>query len=292
MSQNDQKVFYVTGASKGFGLELTNQLLERGFSVAATSRNKQQLSKNVNNKFITNENFLPLEVDLTSDESIKKSIEETISKFTRIDVIINNAGYAQAGTIEELTDKEVRDNFECNVFGVISVLRHALPHLRTNKYFANGPRIVNISSIAGYNGGFSGTCIFSATKFALEGLTECLNEDLKEFGIHASTVLPGYFRTSFLEKKVSLSSPTHSIKEYTAVRMNQEIHENQINGNQPGDPVKGCKVIIDHALSEKPSLHLFLGPDSMKYAHAKIESIQNDIKSNYGAASKTDFTTN
>ncbi|KAN0038193.1 hypothetical protein ACTA71_000365 [Dictyostelium dimigraforme] len=289
MSQNDKKVFYVTGASKGFGLELTNQLLERGFNVAATSRNKQQLSKNVNNKFITNENFLPLEVDLTSDESIKKSIEETISKFTRIDVLINNAGYSQCGTIEELTDKEVRDNFECNVFGVISVLRHALPHLRTNKYFANGPRIINISSVAGYTGAFPGFSIYSATKFALEGLTEGLNDDLKEFGIHASTVLPGYFRTSFLEKG-SVSVPAHPIKEYTAVRKIQEIHENQINGNQPGDPVKGCKVIIDHALSEKPSLHLFLGPDSMKYAHAKIESIQNDIKSNYDSSSKTDFT--
>ncbi|KAN0019095.1 hypothetical protein ACTFIU_002297 [Dictyostelium citrinum] len=289
MTQKDNKVFYVTGASKGFGLELTNQLLERGFNVAATSRNKKQLSNSVNNKFITNDNFLALEVDLTSDESIKKSIEDTISKFTRIDVIINNAGYSQCGTIEELTDKEIRDNFECNFFGVISVIRHALPHLRTNKFFANGPRIINISSIAGYTGAFPAFSIYSSTKFALEGLTEGLNEDLKEFGIHASTVLPGYFRTSFLEKG-SVAGPSHPMKEYTAVRKVQETHENQVNGNQPGDPVKGCKVIIEHALSENPTTHLFLGPDSIKYAQAKIESIQNDIKSNYDAASKTDFS--
>ncbi|KAK5579723.1 hypothetical protein RB653_009409 [Dictyostelium firmibasis] len=289
MSQKDQKVFYITGASKGFGLILTNQLLERGFSVAATSRNKQQLSKSVNSKFITNENFLPLEVDLTSDESVKKSIEETLSKFSRIDVIINNAGYSQIGTIEELTDKEVRDNFECNVFGVISVIRNALPHLRSNKFFANGPRIINISSIAGYTGGFPGFSIYSATKFALEGLTEGLNEDLKEFGIHASTVLPGYFRTSFLEKG-SVCGPSHPINEYTSVRKIQEVHESQISGNQPGDPEKGCKVIIDHALSENPTVHLFLGPDSIKYANAQIESIQKDIKTNYDASTKTDFT--
>ncbi|KAK5579722.1 hypothetical protein RB653_009408 [Dictyostelium firmibasis] len=283
-----QKVFYITGASKGLGLILTNQLLERGFSVAATSRNKQQLSKSVNSKFITNENFLPLEVDLTSDESVKKSIEETLSKFSRIDVIINNAGYLQCGTIEELTDKEVRDNFECNVFGVIYVIRNALPHLRTNKFFANGPRIINISSIAGYTGGFPGFSIYSATKFALEGLTEGLNEDLKEFGIHASTVLPGYFRTSFFDSGYNL--PSNPIKEYTTVRKVEEIHESQINGNQPGDPEKGSKAIIDHALSDNPSKNLFLGSDSIRYANTKIESIQNSLKLNFDISIKTDFT--
>ncbi|KAN0023762.1 hypothetical protein ACTFIV_008149 [Dictyostelium citrinum] len=289
MSQKNNKVFYITGSSKGFGLELTNQLLERGFNVAATSRNKKQLSNSVNNKFITNDNFLALEVDLTSDESIKKSIEDTISKFTRIDVIINNAGYALGGTIEELTDKEIRDIFEINFFATISVLRHSIPHLRTNKLFIGGPRIINISSIAGYTGAISGLTLYISTKFALEGLTEGLNEDLKEFGIHASTVLPGYFRTSLFDK-FSFITPSHPMKEYTAVRKVQEIHENQINGNQPGDPIKCCKVIIDHSLSENPTTHLFLGPDSIKYAQAKIESIQNDIKSNYDASSKTNFT--
>ncbi|KAM9993769.1 hypothetical protein ACTFIZ_011758 [Dictyostelium cf. discoideum] len=224
------KFFNITGASKGFGLELTNQLLERGFNVAANSRNKQQLSNSVNNKFITNDNFLALQVDLTSDESVKNSINETISKFTRIDVIINNTGYSQC-------DKEIRDNFECNVFDVISVIRNAL-HIYVNKFFVNGPRIINISSMAGFIGSFPGF----------------------KFGIHASTVLPGYFRTSFLGK-----------------------------GSQ-GYPVKGCKVIIDHALSENSTTHLLLGPDSMKHAQSKIESIQNDIKLNYDESSKTDFT--
>ncbi|EGC38219.1 hypothetical protein DICPUDRAFT_86619 [Dictyostelium purpureum] len=289
MTQKDQKVFYITGASKGFGLILVNQLLERGFNVAATSRNKEQLVNVINNKLVTEENFLPLQVDLTSDESVKKSIEDTISKFTRIDVIINNAGYGQFGTIEELTDKEVRDNFECNLFGVISVVRNALPHLRTNKFFANGPRIINISSIAGFTGSFPGCSIYSSTKFALEGLTEGLGADLKEFGIHVSSVKPGYFRTSFLEKD-SMAGPANPIKEYTAVRHVQEMHQGQINGNQSGDPEKGCKVIIDHALSENPSTHLFLGPDSMKYAQSKIESIQNDIKTNHEVASSTDFS--
>ncbi|KAM9993795.1 hypothetical protein ACTFIZ_011766 [Dictyostelium cf. discoideum] len=211
-----------------------------------------------------------LQVDLTPDESVKNSINETISKFTRIDIIINNAGYSQCGTIEELTYKEIRDNFEYNVFGVISVIRNALPHLRINKFFANGPRIINISSITGFIGSFTGFSIYSSTKFALEGLTE-------EFGIHASTVLLGHFRTSFL-KKGSLAVPSHPIKENTAIR---KANENKINGNQQGDPVKGCKVIIDHALFENPKTHLFLGPDSMKHAQSKIESIQNDIKLNY-----------
>ncbi|EGC36389.1 hypothetical protein DICPUDRAFT_87430 [Dictyostelium purpureum] len=289
MYQKDQKVFYVTGASKGFGLSLTNQLLERGFNVAATSRTKEQLIKAVNSKLITEENFIALQVDLTSDESVKKSIEHTISKFSRIDVIINNAGYVQCGTIEELSDKEVRDNYECNLFGVISVIRHAIPYLRKNKFFANGPRIINISSIAGYSGASPAFSIYSSTKFALEGLTEGLNADLKEFGIHVSSVKPGYFRTSFFEKG-SVSIPLNPINEYTAVRQVQDLHANQINGNQAGDPEKGSKVIIDHALSENPTVHLFLGPDSIKYAYLKIESIQNDIKLNNEAASSTDFT--
>ncbi|EGC35528.1 hypothetical protein DICPUDRAFT_87819 [Dictyostelium purpureum] len=287
-SQKERKVFFVSGASKGLGLILTKQILERGFNCASTSRNKEQLVKNLKEySFVTNENFLPLEVDLSSDESIKKSIDETIAKFGRIDVVINNAGYSQCGTVEELTDKEVRDQFECNVFGVIGIIRNAAPYLRKNKKFPEGPRIINITSVGGFTGNFPTFSVYCSTKFAIEGLSEGLAADLKEFNVHVSTVLLGYFRTSFLEKG-SVSVPSHPINEYTAVRKAQEMHQNSINGKQLGDPEKGAKAIIDFSLKQNPELHFFVGSDSIKIAEETIERLKGDIKANIEASMSTD----
>ncbi|KAN0050025.1 hypothetical protein ACTA71_003125 [Dictyostelium dimigraforme] len=285
---NDKKVFFITGASKGFGLSITNQLLKLGFNVASTSRNKEELIQNVDDQFRNNKKFLPLQVDLTSEESVQKSIDETISKFGRIDVLINNAGYGIQGALEEFSDSEILTNYNINVLGVMHTIRSALPHLRNNKFFPEGPRIINISSIAGFCNYFPGFSIYSSTKFAIDGLSLGLMIDLKEFGIHVSTVNPGYFRTYFLEKGV-LARPSKAIGEYTLVNKSKEIHDSQMNFKQPGDPEKGAAAIINLALMETPPPMLLLGSDAIKYAKMRMEQLEESIKSCMDISLSTDY---
>ncbi|SDH26911.1 oxidoreductase [Chitinophaga filiformis] len=265
-----KKVWFVTGASKGLGLSIVKQLLAKGFPVAATSRSVDALSKAVG----SDNNFLPLSVELTSEKSVAAAVDATVDKFGRIDVVVNNAGYGLAGAIEELTDEESRENFNVNVFGVLNVIRKALPYLRKQ----GSGHIINISSIAGFIGTFPGFGIYCATKFALDGLTEALSTEVKPLGIHTTIVGPGYFRTNFLASD-SLVTPKNVIEEYANVREAQHTHQNAYNGNQPGDPEKGAAAIIRIAEEQQPPLHLFLGEDAYNLAYSKMEAIKNELES-------------
>lgn len=266
----NKQVWFVTGASKGLGLSLAKQLLEAGHAVAATSRNRAELSNAVGR---TNDNFVSLEVDLKSETSVQTAVQTTIDHFGRIDVVVNNAGYGLVGSVEELTDGEARDNFDINVFGSLNVIRHVMPQLRKQQ----SGHILNVSSIAGFTGGFPGFGIYCATKFALEGLSESLAVEAKDFGIKVTIVEPGYFRTEFLTSG-SLGVPAHPIDAYEAVRATQAAHQNQINGNQPGDPEKAVAALIRIANEPNPPLHLFLGQDAYDLAHQKINAVRGDLE--------------
>lgn len=270
MTQIKTKVWFVTGASKGLGLSLVQQLLAQGYCVAATSRNKQELIKAVNT---TDHHFLPLEVDLNNEASIQKAIDETVNLFGQIDVVVNNAGYGLAGSLEELTDAEARKNFDVNVFGTLNVIRRVMPYLRAQQ----SGHIINISSVAGFIGTFPGFGIYCATKFAVDGFTEALSAEIKSFGIKATIVSPGYFRTQFLTSS-SLSVPANPIEAYKEVRETQAFHENIMNGNQPGDPDKAALAIIQVAETQQPPLHLFLGADAYELAYNKINSIRQELE--------------
>tara|TARA_R110002020_G_scaffold475943_1_gene714777 strand:+ start:2915 stop:3577 length:663 start_codon:yes stop_codon:yes gene_type:complete len=213
---NTKKVWFITGASKGLGLILTKKLLLRGCNVASTSRNKQSLIKEIGEE---NENFLPIEMDLTKNENVKKAIQTTISHFGRIDVLVNNAGYSQIGTLEELSEKEVEDNFKVNVFGSLNVIRNATQYLRKQK----SGHIFNIASIGGYTGNFAGFGIYCSTKFAVAGFTEALAEEMKSFGVYTTLVYPGYFRTNFLSEG-SVKTPNNPIEEYKTAREMEQAH--------------------------------------------------------------------
>lgn len=276
-----QKVWFVTGASKGLGLTLVRNLLSRGYHVAATSRNVEEL---INAVGIADGNFLPLAVDLRSETAVEDSIKQTLDTFGRLDVVVNNAGYALTGGIEELSDKEVRDNFDINVFGSLNVIRKALPHMRAQR----SGHIFNISSIGGFTGLFPGFGIYCATKFAVHGFTESLAAEVKAFGIHATVVFPGYFRTNFLSAG-SLNVPQHEIPEYADVRASQSAHQNDINGNQPNDPEKGVAAIIQISESEAPPLHLFLGQDAYELAAEKTALIEKNMADWKEVASETAF---
>ncbi|WP_421831051.1 oxidoreductase [Larkinella sp.] len=265
-----QKVWFVTGASKGLGLSLVKQLLKDGYQVAATSRNLDDLRRAVGP---TDDRFLPLAVDLKTESSVAEAIQKTVDQFGQIDVVVNNAGYGLLGSIEELTDEESRENFDVNVFGSLNVIRKALPYLREQK----SGHIINISSIGGFTGAFPGFGIYCATKFAVEGFSESLAAEAKPLGINVTVVEPGYFRTDFLTSN-SLGVPKNQIDAYREVRNSQQAHQQQINGNQPGDPEKAVVALIRIASEANPPLHLFLGQDAYDLAYQKINAVQNDLE--------------
>ncbi|WP_433835570.1 SDR family NAD(P)-dependent oxidoreductase [Flavobacterium anhuiense] len=265
----NNKVWFITGASKGLGLELAKKLLAEGFKVAATSRNEVSLISELGN---ASDNFLPLEMDLVNEKSVKIAIDKTINHFKTIDVLVNNAGYGLLGALEELTDAEARKNYEVNVFGLLNVIRNTMPILRANQ----SGHIFNISSVGGYFGEFPGWGIYCSTKFAVAGLTESLAAEIKPFGVHATIVYPGYFRTDFL-KDSSLLVPENPIEEYKEVRQSQSAHKDDINENQPGDPVKLAEALIKVSQDQNPPLHLFLGEDAFNMANQKIASVQSEL---------------
>ena len=275
-----KKVWLVTGASKGLGLSLVKKLLNEGCKVAATSRTVERLEKEVG----ASANFLPLDVNVTDEQSVRNAILKAIETFGGIDVVVNNAGYIQFGTLEELSDGEVRQNFDTNVFGALNVIRSVMPHFRNKK----SGHIINISSIAGLIGTFPGCGIYSATKFALVGLTESLSVEAKEFGVKATIVYPGYFRTNFLDKG-SLSLPRKPIADYTSARYSEQWHETEMNGKQLGNPDKAAVAFIRLAESENPPLHFFMGSDAFGMAYNKIEVLQNELAANETLGKSTDF---
>lgn len=268
--EKNTKVWFVTGASKGLGLTLVKKLLADGYKVAATSRNTNSLVKEAGPK---SANFLPLQVELVHEDSVKKSIDDAIGHFGKIDIVVNNAGYGQFGTLEELTDEESRKNFDVNVFGLLNVIRNVMPFFRRQK----SGHFFNITSIGGYVGGYSGWGIYCATKFAVSGLTEALEADAKAFGIKTTLVYPGYFRTDFLSSG-SMQVPAKTIADYADARQSESLHRDSINGNQAGDPDKLAACLIKMSNEEKPPLHLFLGQDAYDLAIQKMKAVKDELE--------------
>lgn len=282
MTPSTKKTWFVTGASKGLGLLLVQQLLQQGYAVAATSRNADDLRQAVNN---SSENFLPLQMDLADEASVGQAIQATVAAFGRIDVVVNNAGYGLIGSLEELSDAETRQNFEINVFGLLNVLRQATPQLRTQQ----SGRVFNLSSIGGFTGNFPGFGVYCATKFAVAGLTESYAAEVARFGIKATVVYPGYFRTEFLSAG-SVGTPQYPIDAYQEVRDTQAAHQQQINGQQPGDPAKAVALLIEVSEAAQPPVSLFLGPDAYELAGQKMAAVQQDMQQWQAQATATNFS--
>jgi NAD(P)-dependent dehydrogenase (short-subunit alcohol dehydrogenase family) len=276
-----KKVWFVTGASKGLGFALVKRLLKEGYKVAASSRDADALRDAVNDK---SSDFLAVQVELGDSVSVGNAVAEIIARLGGIDVVVNNAGYGQLGTLEELTDEEARQNFDVNVFGSLNVIRNVMPHFREKKSGA----FFNISSIAGFLGTFPGWGIYNATKFAVAGFTEALSAETGSMGITATIVYPGYFKTNFLLQG-SLRTAANPLAEYKEARDLEVIHNDQIIGNQPGDPEKGAAALIRVAEMESRPLHLFLGSDALAMAKSKIEAVQSELTVFESISRSTDF---
>jgi NAD(P)-dependent dehydrogenase (short-subunit alcohol dehydrogenase family) len=276
---DNKKVWFITGASKGFGLSLVKQLLDTGQLVAATSRNKQELIEAVN---IKSNNFLPLQVDLVSGSSVSLALQHTNEVFGKIDIVINNAGYGIGGAIEELTDDETRQAFDINVFATLNVIRFVMPYLRKQR----SGHIINISSIAGIAPG-TGWAVYGAAKYAVIGLSEVLAADVKSLGIKVTVVAPGAFRTSFLTPG-SLAITANPIEEYEDVRTTHQKYS-KMNGEQAGDPEKAAAAIIKIVDEENPPLYLLLGGDAYNRALHKLDTLHKEIRLWEEVTCATDF---
>lgn len=266
---NTSKVWYVTGASQGLGLVLVKKLLDAGYRVAATSRNAQTLKNAVG--LIDSDRWLPLVVDLGNRDCIEESIRQTVAAFGRIDVVVNNAGYGMAGTLEETEDRKIRDIIDVNLVAAIDVTKLVLPVLRKQR----SGYIINIGSVAGFVGA-PGWSVYSATKAALAAFSEVLALDLAEFGIHVTVVEPAGFRTGFLTEG-SLAFTETRLDGYEAVRKTQERYL-AMNGQQAGDPEKAAEIFISLAERTDPPLHLFLGADAYKRASKKLAEMAAELE--------------
>lgn len=272
--------WFVTGASRGLGLDLVTQLLERGDMVAATTRSAARMTDALSG--VDTSRLLVLEVDLEDETQVAEAVAATKDRFGGLDVVVNNAGYGFLAAIEEVTDREAREMFDVQIFGVWNVLRAVLPDFRAQR----SGTIINVSSILGLTS-FPGWGLYCAGKFALEGMTESLAAEVAEFGIQVHLIEPGYMRTDFLTSN-SLGLPDQTVDAYPAIREMTRAHQ-AMPGTQLGDPAKAASAIIAVARAQDAPLHQLLGSDSLQFAAMRVEALQAEIDAARDLAVTTDI---
>lgn len=275
------KTWFITGASRGFGARVVERALARGDAVVATARNPQA----VIDRFGTHPNLLAVALDVTDEAQAIAAAKAAIDRFGRIDILLNNAGFGLMGAVEEASAAEVEAVYRTNVFGLLTVTRAVLPHMRE----ARSGRILNISSIGGYRGG-AGFGIYSSTKFAVEGLSEAMHAELTPIGIHVTVVEPGYFRTDFLDAS-SLSVSKTRIADYDATAGKVRTVAAGLSHNQPGDPEKLADVLAAFVDAPNPPVRLPLGSDTVAAIEKKHESDRAILAEWRPVSVSTDFVT-
>ena len=288
---NESQVWYITGASGGLGLALAKYLLQKGDKVAATSRKLSSIEKKLGKE---SENFLPLELtfDTSKGGIAKKSqanLDAIFKKWGRLDNLVNNAGYGLLGFVEEVSEKQLREQFEVNVFAPYIITQNALKIMRPQALKEGGDkqhfkaRIFNLSSIGGFRASDSSTP-YSMSKFALSALSEGLSLDLEDFGIAVINIMPAGFRTQFIGDSKNFGDI--KIADYEAKRKAFEERMAAYNGKQPGNPEAFAKIIYELSRMKNPPLNLFVGDAAYKSARNKIEVVQKDMKKTESYAGK------
>jgi NAD(P)-dependent dehydrogenase (short-subunit alcohol dehydrogenase family) len=262
------KVWFLTGASRGFGLEITRKILAQGDQVVATARRAGQIRDHFPD---AGDALLPVDLDVTNADQAAGAVQAGVDAFGRIDVLINNAGRGLLGAVEEASDAAVRAVYEVNVFGTLTMQRAVLPIMRRQR----SGHIINISSVGGLLGS-AGWGIYCSTKFAMEGFSEALAQEVAPLGIRVTVVEPGYFRTDFLDAS-SLDTEETIIADYDATAGAMRAHAADVNHAQPGDPIKAAAAIVDIASAPEPPVHLLLGTDCVAMTEAKIENLKADL---------------
>ncbi|ANN70936.1 oxidoreductase [Bordetella bronchialis] len=278
-STSFKRVWFITGAARGLGALIADAALADGNAVVVAGRNLAALAQ----RFGDAPNVLPVQLDVTDETQARAAASAAIARFGRIDVLINNAGFGLLGAVEEADDADVRRMYDTNVFGLLNVTRAVLPHMRERK----AGHILNISSIGGYRGA-AGFGVYCSTKFAVEGLTEALHDELAPLGIHATVVEPGYFRTDFLDASSLVKSPT-VIGDYAATAGKVRERAAQINHEQPGDPRRLATAMVRLVDADRPPLRMPFGTDTLAAIEAKNAYVAEETAAWRELAASTDF---
>lgn len=275
---HNHRVWFITGTSQGFGHELARVALERGDFVVATSRRPEI----VRDAFPGYEHALvTIDMDVNNAEQVKAAVDTAIQCFGHIDILVNNAGYGLLGAVEEASDGEVRRLFDVNVFGLLSVTREVLPHMRGR----GQGHVVNLSSLAGHTDN-TGWGLYNATRFAVEGLSEALSQELAPLGIRLTVIEPGASRTNFLSGSLTAAETIIEDYEQTAGKARQwrDHKASQVNG----DPLLRAEAMVNAIISDNPPLHLVLGQKAYDRALKKLESLQAELEAWRSVSLSTD----
>ena len=258
----------ITGASRGFGRALAEAVLEAGDQLVATARRPEQLADLVSRY---GDRVRAVALDVTDTAAAHHAVQAAVDAFGRLDVVVNNAGYANSAPIEEMAEDDFRAQFEANFFGVVNVTRAALPVLRAQR----SGTFVQFSSLGGRVGGTPGMGAYQSAKFAVEGFSEVLANEVAPFGLTVVIVEPGAFRTDWQGSSMELHAVGADYEE-TVGAMNKYRAEN--NGTQPGDPVRAAGVLIDVVRHDDPPRRLLLGAQAVTTALEAGEARQEETR--------------
>ncbi|MEQ1623442.1 MAG: oxidoreductase [Sediminibacterium sp.] len=274
-----KKVWFISGCSTGFGRALSLELLAQGYQVVVTARKLADIEDIL---AIDEVNTLGLALDVTVPEQVTAAVQAAIAHFGRIDVLVNNAGIGYFGAVEESEEAEVRRMFEINVFGLARLTQEVLPFMRKQR----SGHILNVASIGGLRS-FPGVGFYNATKYAVDGLSEALYKEVSPLGIKVTVICPSGFRTDWAGR--SAKNTAISIDDYATTAQKNMGDIRAYSGNQPGDPVKAAKAMIQVMETENPPLRLLLGAAALKGARLKLEELRNDFETWADVSEGADF---
>ncbi len=274
------KTWFITGASRGLGADIARAALNAGDRVVATGRQRAAVSDKLGPDHAS---LLSLELDVADAGQARAAVAAALARFGAIDVLVNNAGYGHLGFFEETTAADIEAQYATNVFGLFNVTRAALPAMRT----ARRGHVFNLSSVAGYRGIETGS-LYCSSKFAIEGFSESLAQELAPFGVHVTIVEPGPFRTDFLTPE-SLKFVTNEVADYDDRRDTVRASFEQRNGKQAGDPVLLAEAMVKLANAAKPPLRFTAGAMAVNGLDAKLTTMKTELEKWRQLGLATDF---
>jgi NAD(P)-dependent dehydrogenase (short-subunit alcohol dehydrogenase family) len=284
MAINDRtsgkKVWFITGAGRGMGLDFAKAVLAAGHSLVATGRDPGRLTELLGES----SELLTAKLDVTRPEDAQAAVRSTVERFGRIDVLVNNAGTFEAGFFEELTPEQIDRTLATNLLGQMHVTRAVLPVMRKQR----SGHVITISSTAGLASAVEFTAAYAASKFAVEGWMEALRAEVGAFGIHTTIVNPGFFRTELLsEQSTNYAKPL--VADYDALRTQLVAGWKSTHGKQAGDPAKLAQALLSIANQQPPPRRLLAGADAIATAEQKIADLREDIESNRSLSASLAF---
>lgn len=274
-----KKVWFITGCSTGFGRYLAKEVLSQGNFCVVTSRNTGDIQDIA---AMYPDTSIMLALDVTKPAQIKSAVAAAIEKFERIDVLVNNAGIGYFGSIEESEEERVRNMFEINVFGLANMTKAVLPQMRLQR----SGHILNVASIGGLRA-FPGIGFYNATKFAVDGYSESLAKEVAPIGIKVTVIAPSGFRTDWAGRSADDAPATITDYNDTAIKNMENIRK--MSGNQPGDPERAAKAMIQVVESTNPPMRLLLGKAAVKGLGEKIQELTEDLNTWKEVSEGADF---